>query len=172
MKSKLITFHDFILSIILLAIITTIPAKSYPYYNISVPKENNKFLPIPIPLTTTTTLSQVTNPVSIIISTTTLSPTKIPIKPTSKNNLTTPKQSKVKTRSYEDCVIDRESRGDSTAQNPNSTASGLYGFLNSTWQSVTGLPGSAKEYSASIQHQAFEKLYLQEGKRPWETDGC
>lgn len=73
---------------------------------------------------------------------------------------------------YQSCVIAHESGGDLTAQNPTSTASGLYGFLDTTWTSVTGLPGAAKDYSAAQQTAAFQKLYAEAGTSPWETDGC
>lgn len=75
--------------------------------------------------------------------------------------------------SFQGCVIYAESRGDATAQNPTSTASGLYGFLDSTWQTVTGLPGSASEYSAAQQTAAFERLYAEVGTSAWAPfDGC
>jgi LysM repeat protein len=62
-----------------------------------------------------------------------------------------------------------ESSHDYTADNPNSTASGGYGFLDSTWQSTTGLPGRAKDYPPEVQDEAFNKLYAQEGTRPWRA---
>lgn len=52
-----------------------------------------------------------------------------------------------------------ESRGDYTAQNPHSTASGAYGFLDTTFHNVTGLFGHARDYSAAIQDKAFLTLY-------------
>lgn len=51
-------------------------------------------------------------------------------------------------------VMMRESGGSLTAENPNSTASGKWQFLDSTWHSVTGLPGSASDYSEAQQDAA------------------
>jgi hypothetical protein len=73
---------------------------------------------------------------------------------------------------YEACVIRRESGGSATAQNPHSSASGLYGFLGSTWHAVTGLSGEARDYSPAVQRSAFLKLYAEEGSRPWASDRC
>jgi len=56
-------------------------------------------------------------------------------------------------------VMMRESRGSLTAQNPNSTASGKWQFLDSTWRSVTGLPGSASDYSKAQQDAAAAQLW-------------
>lgn len=46
-----------------------------------------------------------------------------------------------------------------TAKNPKSSASGKYQFINSTWESVTGLPAPASAYSEAIQDAAFYKLW-------------
>jgi hypothetical protein len=73
---------------------------------------------------------------------------------------------------YQACVIAHESGGNPLAINPSSGASGLYGFLDSTWQSVTGLGGAARDYSPATQTQAFWKLYGEAGRSPWITDGC
>jgi hypothetical protein len=74
---------------------------------------------------------------------------------------------------FQECVITRESGGNRYAQNPSSTASGLYGFLNTTWTAVTGLPGPARAYSVAEQDAAFEKLYAEAGTSPWAPyDGC
>jgi hypothetical protein len=51
--------------------------------------------------------------------------------------------------------------------NPASTASGAWQFLDSTWQSTTGLPGRAKDYSPAVQDAAALKLYAAEGSTPW-----
>jgi len=73
---------------------------------------------------------------------------------------------------YEQCVIRNESGGNPQALNTSSGASGLYQFLDSTWQSVTGLSGSARNYSVATQRAAFLKLYAEAGRSPWITDGC
>lgn len=62
---------------------------------------------------------------------------------------------------------------DYTATNPASTASGAWQFLNSTFRSVTGLPGRAKDYSSRVQDDAALKLYREQGSAPWAASaGC
>lgn len=56
-------------------------------------------------------------------------------------------------------VMARESGGDITAENPTSTASGKWQFLDSTWHNVTGLSGSASDYPESVQDQAAAKAW-------------
>jgi hypothetical protein len=66
-----------------------------------------------------------------------------------------------------------ESRDDYRAQNPTSSASGAWQFLDSTWHSVTGLGGSARDYSRAQQDAAFLDLYASAGTRPWDASrGC
>lgn len=75
--------------------------------------------------------------------------------------------------SFQACVIQAESGGNPDAQNPTSTASGLYGFLDTTWTAITGMPGPARAYSAAVQTAAFWKLYGEQGPAPWAAyDGC
>lgn len=45
------------------------------------------------------------------------------------------------------------------AENPVSTASGKYQFINGTWTSVTGLPAPASSHAESVQDQAFLLLW-------------
>lgn len=45
------------------------------------------------------------------------------------------------------------------AHDPNSTASGKYSFLDSTWEWVTGTPAPAANYSEATQDAAFRKLW-------------
>ncbi len=74
---------------------------------------------------------------------------------------------------FEACVIRAESGGNQYAQNPTSTASGLFGFLDTTWTAVTGLPGPARDYSVGQQEAAFQKEYAEAGTSPWGPyDGC
>jgi LysM repeat protein len=73
---------------------------------------------------------------------------------------------------YEACVIQHESTGNPTAVNDSSGASGLYGFLTSTFDGVTGLSGPASSYSPATQQAAFDKLYASSGSSPWSSDGC
>lgn len=68
------------------------------------------------------------------------------------------------------CIRKWESGGNYRAQNPNSTASGAYQFLDSTWQAVTGLSGRAMNYSVATQDRAFTKLWANgAGARQWVT---
>jgi LysM repeat protein len=73
---------------------------------------------------------------------------------------------------YEACVIQHESTGNPTAVNYSSGASGLYGFLTSTFDGVTGLSGPASSYPPATQQAAFDKLYASSGSSPWSSDGC
>lgn len=67
-----------------------------------------------------------------------------------------------------DAIIHCESRGDPRAQNPRSTASGLFQFLDSTWRSLGG-SGSASDHSAAEQYRMAEKLYARAGTAPWNA---
>lgn len=76
--------------------------------------------------------------------------------------------------SFQQCVIMAESGGDPTAYNPASGASGLYGFLLSTWDSLgLGYPGGAYTAPVSVQNEGFAILYARDGTSPWAPyDGC
>jgi hypothetical protein len=79
----------------------------------------------------------------------------------------------VSSGSFESCVITRESGGNPDAQNPDSTASGLFGFLDTTWDSVMpGYPAPARDWSVAIQDEGFNREYAQDGMSPWDADGC
>jgi resuscitation-promoting factor RpfA len=71
-------------------------------------------------------------------------------------------------------VIQAESGGSPTAYNPSSGASGLFGFLLSTWDSLgLGYPGGAFTAPASVQEQGFAIEYARAGTSPWAPyDGC
>ena len=75
---------------------------------------------------------------------------------------------------FEGCVIQAESGGDPTAINQSSGASGLFGFLLSTWDSLgLGYPGGAYTAPASVQMQGFQILFARDGTAPWAPfDGC
>lgn len=60
-----------------------------------------------------------------------------------------------------------ESRGNPTAHNGTSTASGLWQFLDSTWKSVTGTPGPAANYSTATQTAAAAELRRSSGWSQW-----
>lgn len=66
-----------------------------------------------------------------------------------------------------DPIIACESGGDPTAANANSTASGLYQFLDSTWQSLGGSTARAKDASVAEQTAIANKAYAQSGLTPW-----
>lgn len=57
------------------------------------------------------------------------------------------------------CIVARESGGDPRAQNPVSSASGLYQFLASSWVATTKLPAPARAYSRKVQTGAFWRLF-------------
>ena len=62
-----------------------------------------------------------------------------------------------------------ESGNNYQAQNPSSSASGAYQFLNSTWQSLSASAGyaTAKSAPASVQDAAAIELYNAQGTAPW-----
>lgn len=76
--------------------------------------------------------------------------------------------------SFQQCVIMAESGGNPRAINPSSGASGLYGFLLSTWDSLgLGYPGGAYTAPVSVQNEGFQILYARDGTSPWAPyDGC
>jgi hypothetical protein len=68
------------------------------------------------------------------------------------------------------CIRKYESDGNYRAQNPTTSASGAYQFVDGTWHAVTGLPGHAKDYSPATQDAAFYKLWNGgKGAHHWVT---
>jgi cell wall-associated NlpC family hydrolase len=61
-----------------------------------------------------------------------------------------------------------ESGGNPRAQNPSSSASGTYQFIDSTWRSLGG-SGSAKNASPAQQRAMAEKLLASQGTSPWNA---
>ncbi len=75
------------------------------------------------------------------------------------------------------CVRARESKGSYTAQNPSSTASGAYQFLDSTWRNVSvrsGNPGYSRAAHAPwyVQDAVALWLYNNGGRSAWNGTGC
>lgn len=66
-----------------------------------------------------------------------------------------------------DPIIACESGGRADAQNPGSTASGLFQFLDSTWQRLGGSTARAKDASVSEQYAIAEKQYSLSGFAAW-----
>ena len=67
------------------------------------------------------------------------------------------------------------SPGSYTAQNPYSTASGRYQFLDSTFQSLDAAEGYSRAADAppAVQDAAARELYAEQGTTPWnESKGC
>jgi hypothetical protein len=68
------------------------------------------------------------------------------------------------------CIRKYESGGNYRAQNPTSTASGAYQFINSTWRAITGRSDRAKDAPPSVQDAAFYKLWAGgSGAHHWVT---
>jgi hypothetical protein len=71
------------------------------------------------------------------------------------------------------CVVQRESRGDPRAENPTSTASGLFQFLDGTWQAYSAEAGIGEQYRrasaapASVQWALARWVVKEKGKYPW-----
>lgn len=56
---------------------------------------------------------------------------------------------------------------DPTKHNPSSTASGLWQFLDRTWEDTTGTPAPAANYSADTQTAAAAQLWRSSGWSQW-----
>jgi hypothetical protein len=65
-------------------------------------------------------------------------------------------------------VIGCESGGNPTATNPSSSASGLFQFLDTTWQGLGG-KGRAKDNSVAKQYELANKQYGYSGFTAWEA---
>ncbi|HEY2641678.1 MAG TPA: transglycosylase family protein [Streptosporangiaceae bacterium] len=73
---------------------------------------------------------------------------------------------------FEACVIRAESGGNPVAYNSSSGASGLFGFLKSTWNNFGGY-SEARYAPVSVQEAAFAAEYAADGVAPWRPyDGC
>ncbi len=75
------------------------------------------------------------------------------------------------------CVRAHESGGNYTAQNPRSSASGAYQFLDSTWRNVSvksGHPGYSRASHAPwhVQDAVALWLYNNGGRSAWAGTGC
>jgi hypothetical protein len=57
------------------------------------------------------------------------------------------------------CIRKYESNGNYRAQNPSSSASGAYQFIDSTWRAVTGRSDRAMDAPPAVQDAAFYKLW-------------
>ncbi len=75
------------------------------------------------------------------------------------------------------CVRAHESKGSYTAQNPRSSASGAYQFLDSTWRNVSVRSGNGGYARAShapwyVQDAVALWLYSNGGRSAWNGTGC
>jgi hypothetical protein len=61
-----------------------------------------------------------------------------------------------------------ESKGDPTARNPDSSASGLWQFLDSTWRDTTGRTDRAYQAPPEAQTAAAAKLRRAAGWSQWQ----
>jgi hypothetical protein len=74
--------------------------------------------------------------------------------------------------SYEQCVISRESGGNSQVMN-SSGHYGLYQFSESTWEAYGGSAADFGHASAAEQHRIFANAMAQGGQSNWSPyDGC
>jgi len=122
--------------------------------------------------TTTTTISPVTTtvpvPVPVETSTTVPAPTG-PLFPADSPISALPANVQVNAL----CIRNRESHGDYLAQNPTSTASGAWQFLDSSWLAYGGGQFAPRAWMASPneQDQVFVWAYQQSGLNPWAGGG-
>lgn len=76
------------------------------------------------------------------------------------------------TGSYQQCVISRESGGNSQVMN-SSGHYGLYQFDAPTWASGGGSPADFGHASVAEQNRVFAAVYAARGTQPWSpSDGC
>lgn len=66
-------------------------------------------------------------------------------------------------------IIKCESGGDPQAQNPNSSASGLFQFIDGTWRAYGGSTARAKDASVSEQYEVANRAYADVGYTPWDS---
>ena len=76
------------------------------------------------------------------------------------------------------CVINHESKGNPKAENPISTASGLFQFLDGTWQGVAKwVPGASKyrhaaNAPAAVQWEVALHVVKRGGHHAWKGTHC
>jgi hypothetical protein len=76
------------------------------------------------------------------------------------------------------CVIDHESGGDPKAENPHSSASGLFQFLDSTWRGNARWVDSARGFArashapARVQWEVALHSVSKGGHSNWVGTGC
>jgi hypothetical protein len=63
-------------------------------------------------------------------------------------------------------ILACESGGSPTADNPSSSASGIWQFLDSTWNGYGGY-ARARDAPSSVQHDAALALWQRSGWSPW-----
>lgn len=70
-----------------------------------------------------------------------------------------------------DAVIACESGGNPRAQNPSSSASGLFQFIDGTWRAYGGgeFARRAKDATAAEQYEVANRAFAREGYRPWNA---
>jgi LysM repeat protein len=74
--------------------------------------------------------------------------------------------------SFQECVISRESGGDSQVMN-SSGHYGLYQFSESSWVAAGGSAADFGHASVAEQNQVFNSAYAVDGSSPWAPyDGC
>jgi LysM repeat protein len=74
--------------------------------------------------------------------------------------------------SFQECVISRESGGNSQVMNA-SGHYGLYQFSESAWVAAGGSAADFGSASVAEQNQVFNSAYAQDGTSPWAPyDGC
>jgi len=76
------------------------------------------------------------------------------------------------------CVVHHESRGNPRAENPRSTASGLFQFLDGTWRHYARHVPSARKYGhashapAAVQWQVALLAVKWGGRHHWDGTHC
>lgn len=68
-----------------------------------------------------------------------------------------------------DEIVKCESGGNIRAQNPTSSASGKYQFIDSTWKAAGGSTKRAKDASEAEQDRVAARVFAAQGSAPWNA---
>jgi hypothetical protein len=111
-------------------------------------------------------------PPAVVMPTTQVSATTAPGTAEPVATQAAPEQSSAPAGSFQQCVISRESGGNSQVMN-GSGHYGLYQFSYSSWVAAGGNPADFGSASVAAQNQVFATAYATDGSSPWAPyDGC
>lgn len=131
--------------------------------------------PAPTPTVTATAYVPVPGPVTTVTATARPEPgptVTVTVRPSAASRSLT--RLSAQDEAFLRCVVHRESRGDPKAENPHSTASGLFQFVDQTWRNVTRMSGIGTRYDrasdapSSVQWAVARWTVKHIGRQPWD----